>query len=52
MKNGHTFCIFSRMKRLRRGFSLLEAMGVVNNRHSGHTRLSKFGRLTAALKTN
>ena len=23
-----------------------------NNRHSGHTRLSKFGRLTAALKTN
>ena len=29
MKNGHTFCIFSRMKRLRRGFSLLEVMIVV-----------------------
>ena len=23
-----------------------------NNRHSGHARLSKFGRLAAALKTN
>ena len=29
MKNGHTFCIISRMKRLRRGFSLLEVMIVV-----------------------
>jgi len=28
MKNGHTFCIISRMKRLRRGFSLLEVMTV------------------------
>ena len=29
MKNGHTFCIISRMKRLRQGFSLLEVMIVV-----------------------
>ena len=29
MKNGHTFCIISRMKRIRRGFSLLEVMIVV-----------------------
>ena len=29
MKNGHTFCIISRMKRLRPGFSLLEVMIVV-----------------------
>jgi len=29
MKNGHTFCIISRMKRLRWGFSLLEVMIVV-----------------------
>lgn len=29
MKNGHTFCIISRMKRLRRRFSLLEVMIVV-----------------------
>jgi len=29
MKNGHTFCIISRMKRLNRGFSLLEVMIVV-----------------------
>ena len=29
MKNGHTFCIISRMKILRRGFSLLEVMIVV-----------------------
>ena len=29
MKNGYTFCIISRMKRLRRGFSLLEVMIVV-----------------------
>jgi len=29
MKNGHTFCIISRMKRLRRGFSLLEVMIVM-----------------------
>ena len=29
MKNGHTFCIISRMKNLRRGFSLLEVMIVV-----------------------
>jgi len=29
MKNGHTFCIISRMKRLSRGFSLLEVMIVV-----------------------
>ena len=29
MKNGHTFCIISRMKRLHRGFSLLEVMIVV-----------------------
>ena len=50
MKNGHTFCIISRMKRLRRGFSLLAVMIVSNNRHFGHTRLSKFGRLPAVLK--
>ena len=29
MKNGYTFCIISRMKRFRRGFSLLEVMIVV-----------------------
>lgn len=29
MKNGHTFCIISRMERFRRGFSLLEVMIVV-----------------------
>ena len=29
MKNGHTFCIISRMKRLRWGFSLLEVVIVV-----------------------
>ena len=29
MKKGHTFCIISRMKRLRQGFSLLEVMIVV-----------------------
>ena len=29
MKNGHTFCIISMMRRLRRGFSLLEVMIVV-----------------------
>ena len=29
MKNGHTFCIISRMKRLRLGFSLPEVMIVV-----------------------
>merc|ERR1711969_435542 len=29
MKNGHTFCIISRMKRLRRVFSLLEVLIVV-----------------------
>ena len=29
MKNGYTFCIISRMKRLRRGFSLLEVVIVV-----------------------
>ena len=29
MKNGHTFCIISRMKSLCRGFSLLEVMIVV-----------------------
>ena len=29
MKNGYIYCIISRMKRLRRGFSLLEVMIVV-----------------------
>ena len=29
MKNGHTFCIISRMKRLSRGFSLLEVVMIV-----------------------
>ena len=29
MKNGYTFCIISRMKRLRRGFSLLEVVIMV-----------------------
>ena len=29
MKNGYTFCIISRVKRFRRGFSLLEVMIVV-----------------------
>ena len=29
MKNGHTFCIISRVKRLRQGFSLLEVVIVV-----------------------
>ena len=29
MKNGYTFCIISRIKRLRQGFSLLEVVIVV-----------------------
>ena len=53
MKNGYTFCIISRMKKIASGFKFAGSDDSgCNNRLSGHTHLSKFGRLPAALKTN
>ena len=53
MKNGYTFCIISKDEKIA---SWIQFAGSGdsgrNNRDSGHTRLSKFGRPPAALMTN
>ena len=43
MKNGHTFCIISKDEKIESGiqFAGSDDSGC-NNRHSGHTRFSKF----------
>ena len=52
MKKGHTFCIISKDEKI---VSWIQFPGGddsgCNNRNSGHTGLSKFGRPTAALMT-
>ena len=53
MKNGYTYCIISRMEKIASGFQFAgSGDSGFNNMHSGHTRLSKFGRPPVALMTN